>query len=241
MTNGGVDSMRRLRELEGVIRRGKQVTIAVTNALVEIRANPLYWRPYATFEEYSQNRLGFRERTGVRSRRLPRPSTSTDAATAYHEAGHAVAGLCLGLRVRHATIEPDGDSDGHVMSEREKPSTAFAIERGDVWHSSRFRAEKRVMRLLAGEVAQRRYNPRSVRWRHAESDRNQSLDILFKYSPYEDALDVNHHYEMLREWTVSLIEQHWHLVEAVAKALLEHRELSGTQVRAVIQAASNLA
>jgi hypothetical protein len=127
------------------------------------------------------------------------------------------------------------------MSEREKPSTAFAIERGDVWHSSRFRAEKRVMRLLAGEVAQRRYNPRSVRWRHAESDRNQSLDILFKYSPYEDALDVNHHYEMLREWTVSLIEQHWHLVEAVAKALLEHRELSGTQVRAVIQAASNLA
>lgn len=241
MTNGGVDSMRRLRELEGIVRRGKRVFQEVGDALVEIRNNRPYWEPHATFEEYCQKRLGFRERTGTQARRLFRPSPSTDAATAYHEAGHAVAGLCLGLRVRHVTIVPDEDSAGHVKSEREKPSTAFAVECGYLWHPSRFRAEKLVMRMLAGEVAQRRYNPRSVRWRHGQSDRNQSLDILLKYNPYEDAPGLTHHYEMLRKWTVSLIEQHWHLVEAVAKALLEHRQLSGTQVRAVINAAQNLA
>jgi hypothetical protein len=42
----------------------------------------------------------------------------------------------------------------------------------------------------------------------------------------------------MRRWTIHLIEQNLHLVEAVAKALLEHRELSGTEVRAVIDTAN---
>ena len=45
------------------------------------------------------------------------------------------------------------------------------------------------------------------------------------------------HCKVLHRWTVSIIEQHCHLVEAVAKALLERRQLSGPQLLDVIRVA----
>ncbi len=165
-------------------------------------------------------------------------NSNTDAATAYHEAGHAVVSWYLKVRVSRATIVRDNDSAGHVMVEPEEPSTCDAICRGDPWDPSRLRAEKRVMVLQAGEVAQRRYNPRSVRRHHSGDDYEKCVNILRIYSPDEEKLDVMPHYLLLRKWTIYLIEQHWHLVEAFAKALLKCRELSGTQVRDVINAAN---
>ena len=35
-------------------------------------------------------------------------------ATAYHEAGHAVANIVLGFEVTHCTIVPQDDTVGHV-------------------------------------------------------------------------------------------------------------------------------
>jgi hypothetical protein len=170
-------------------------------------------------------------------------NSKRDAAHAYHEAGHVVASWCLRVRVRRATIVPDDDSAGHVKNEREKPSTYIAIDRGDRWRSSRLRLEKRVMVLQAGEVAQLRYNRRSVRRGHSLNDRFKCVALLLKFTPQEEKLDSRLyysrlHYLLLLKWTASLIKQHWHLVEAVAKALLDRRELSGSQVREVIRAAS---
>ena len=36
-------------------------------------------------------------------------------ATAYHDAGHAVASWALTVRFRYVTIEPEGDALGHVQ------------------------------------------------------------------------------------------------------------------------------
>jgi hypothetical protein len=237
MKNSDTKTIRRLLELEGVISRGRRSFLEVGEAFMEIRDKHLYPESYATFIEYCQKRWRFQERTGTQAPKIPRSSLSTDAANAYHEAGHAVAAWCLGVRVCGATIIPDDDSSSHVKLGREKTRTCIALLWGDRWHPSRFRAEKRVMTLQAGEVSQRRYNSRSVRRYHSRRDLNQSLDILLQYSPYEEEPDVTHHYQMLHKWTEALIEQHWHLVEAVAKALLEHRKLSGNQLRDVIRTA----
>jgi hypothetical protein len=164
--------------------------------------------------------------------------SNTDEFVAYHEAGHTVAAWCLRLRVRRATIVSDEDLGGHVEIEREKPSTCAAIARGERWHPSRLRAERRVMFLQAGEVAQLRYNLRSVSHYHYLLDLHDCIDLLTRYAIHDVNPDTKPHYDLLYKWTGSLIEQHWHLVEAVAKALLERRELSGTQVRAVIDAAN---
>jgi hypothetical protein len=40
--------------------------------------------------------------------------TTVRQATAWHEAGHAVIGLALGLEVAHARIRPDDDSAGNT-------------------------------------------------------------------------------------------------------------------------------
>ncbi len=167
-------------------------------------------------------------------------NSNKDAATAYHEAGHAVVSWCLGLAVIGAAIAPDDVSAGHVNIEQEEPSTCDAIARGDRWHPARLQAEKRVMVLQAGEAARRRYNSRSVRLCHFQDDRKRCFTILRNYAPDEEKLDVMPHYLLLRKWTIHLIEQHWHLVEAVAKALLERRELSGTQVLDVILDANRI-
>lgn len=164
-------------------------------------------------------------------------NSNRDVFVAYHEAGHAVAGWCLGVKVIWATIDADEDLPAHVKIEREKPSTCHAIDRGERWHPSRFRAEKRVMVLQAGEVAQLRYNPRSVRLYHCMLDLYGCITPLVNYALHNEKPDTKLHYGLLYKWTESLIAQHWHLVEAVAKALLKHRKLSGTKIREVIRAA----
>jgi len=161
-------------------------------------------------------------------------NSKMDAARAYHEAGHAVAAWCLEIDIDCVTILPDGELAGQVKVKPEDPSTYAAIERGERWEPARFRAEKMVMCLQAGEVAQLRYNPRSVRPRQCERDRQCCIGLLRNYAPDEKKTDVRPHYNLLVKWTVRLIDQHWHLVEAVAKALLDRRYLSDAQILDVI-------
>jgi hypothetical protein len=50
---------------------------------------------------------------GLKPRKKSRP------AIAYHEAGHVVVGWRLGIKMRHATIWPTVDTDGHVVQEND--------------------------------------------------------------------------------------------------------------------------
>jgi hypothetical protein len=161
-----------------------------------------------------------------------------DAFVAYHEAGHAVAAWCLKIRVRRATIVPDEDLGGQVKIERDKPSTLKAINQGDRWHPSRLRAERMVMVLQAGEVAQLHYDFHSVSHYHYLMDLYDSISLLTRYAMHDLKPDTKLHYDLLYKWTESLIEQHWYLVEAVANILLERRKLSGTELLKVISDAN---
>jgi ATP-dependent Zn protease len=79
-------------------------------------------------------------------------------ATAYHEAGHAVAALVYGLAVRAATIIPAPGvtrSVGHA-----NPSRGIQLDFDDSPRARR-RAETSIIVCLAGPAAQRRYSARS--------------------------------------------------------------------------------
>ncbi len=158
-------------------------------------------------------------------------------ATAYHEAGHVVAAWLLGFTALDVSIIRDRDSAGRVTIEPEEPSTCEAIARGDRWDTSRFIAEKRIMMLQAGEVAQRRYDPRSVRGHHSQSDRNISDVLLRQYAPDREKRDIEPHRLLLCNWTIHLIEQRWPLVEGVAETLLVRPELFGDQILDVLRTA----
>jgi|GEM_PF-1004652 len=160
-------------------------------------------------------------------------NSNRDAATAYHEAGHVVAAVCLGFEVEYVTIVPDDVSAGHTKIAPEEPSTCDAILRGDRWDPARFRAEKRVMVWQAGELAQRVHNSNSVRSHHFRTDR-RNLELLRLYAPDEEKRDVKAHVGLLRTWTAHLISQHWPSVDAVANALLDCPTLFGARINEII-------
>ncbi len=158
-------------------------------------------------------------------------------ATAYHEAGHAVVAWWLGVGIRRATIIPDksDNSRGHVLNHSLRPSTYEGIELADPFDTSRLRAEKRVMVSMAGEMAQRRFNPHSVRFYHASSDREYIIGVLERYAIWRDGIrDTRPHHKLLQGWTEMILSRLWYVVETVANALLERRTLSGKDLRAVM-------
>jgi hypothetical protein len=166
------------------------------------------------------------------------PQSEKGMATAYHEAGHAVAAYCLGVGMRYITILENEVSNGHGMIDPEQCNAflrSLDLYQGDRWHPYRLEAEKWIMVHQAGEVAHRRHKfPGRVRCSHFESDRSVCLEILHKVAPDEEPRDIDAHYRLLCTWTVSLIEQQWPKVEVVAKALLERGTLFWAQIHEVI-------
>ena len=119
------------------------------------------------------------QKDGVKARKL---RSSTQEFVAYHEAGHAVAAWRLGIALRRAgvTIVPDR-AKGNLGS----VSHVQFVNRNVPWRDSdrdRIRAEKLAQLSLAGEIAQRRFSPRSVRRYHGESDRMSAIDLLSPFT-----------------------------------------------------------
>lgn len=180
-------------------------------------------------------------------------------AVAYHEAGHAVVAFWLWLRPRHASIIPKEGSEGHVLERMLGKRTRLQIEFADRFHTSRLQAEKRVMVAMAGVLAQRRFNPRSVRRYHGQSDREAVVEFLSQYAPWRTGKlsvrgpngkkvtvrqwqDMSSHEKLLSDWTKDLLDLRWYSVEAVAKALLEKKQLSYEDIRVtIVEAGDRLA
>jgi hypothetical protein len=150
-----------------------------------------------------------------------------------------VISWCLGVATKRITIVPEGDSAGHVENRSIGNRTRADIEWADRFSRGRLKAEKIVMVSMAGELAQRRFDPSSVRSYHASGDRWSITDILMRYAPSDPdgAINITQHYKLLRQWTADLVEHKWYLIEALAEALMERGTLSSKEVREVILAA----
>ncbi len=160
---------------------------------------------------------------------------------AYHEAGHAVVGWHLGrgLRKEGVTIVPDekAGTGGSCSSKRVVGRDAEY----DPSARNRLRAEIDVQALLAGEIAQRRYNPRSVRRYHAAGDRHEMNDLFYRFI---DKRFVDHNPEMdawekllrIRTETLFADPDIWRAVERLAAALMERRTIPGEEATAILYA-----
>jgi hypothetical protein len=119
------------------------------------------------------------------------PRTHRDEATAYHEAGHAVVAYFerVPLRQKGASIIPNREDGtaGRVFAwetfgERYRPDTKNT-------DAARIRCERAAMVFLAGIVAQRKFNSRSVRFHHGELDFHNAVNMMgyFFESPVLEA------------------------------------------------------
>ncbi len=153
------------------------------------------------------------------------------AATAYHEAGHAVAARLLSVRFKEVTILPTKTSLGHVLPAA--PPKWFEPDVARANSRIRSQIENRTRVLLAGPAAEARFKGRHD-WRSASDDIRQAVSLLDYVSRSNG--EVEAYFALMRIQAGGLIEKHWDEVQGVAEALLERTRLTAKDVAKIITA-----
>jgi len=189
-----------------------------------------------------------------------RPKVSDDElrVTAYHEAGHAVMhflGMREGREIQYATVVPRRLGNGTAMG--------FVLRASDEEHASLTKAGALAMirmflggraaeEILCGEEHMTTGSGGSTSSDLAKATSlashlvgrcgfNQRGSLVYRSSPIEDdpllRKEVDELLNDQYQQTSQLLRSHWHLVETVAKRLIEEQELSGDEVRAALHCA----
>ena len=98
-------------------------------------------------------------------------------ATAYHEAGHAVAACEYRIAIKELSIISDEQTHGRMLFKT--PIDLEAIDY-DNSNRTRIRAELQIIVALAGGIAQRRRSARSMRRWHTEGDHKFAAGIAMR-------------------------------------------------------------
>lgn len=155
-----------------------------------------------------------------------------DHAAAFHEAGHAFADWKFKFRVKRVSIVPKDDCAGYVVS---KPALHLrSLEFTNPSGARIGRLHERIVSLLSGRAAQRRYCAGSVRSHHAQSDLEEVYKLL---SRLHTADEIPHVFHYLEAKAKNLIETplHWFVIEHLASQLLKRRTMTGLEVEAAIR------
>lgn len=154
-------------------------------------------------------------------------------ATAYHEAGHAVVGLELGIRIKSVNIVQDEEAGRLGLCEGGKFPKWFEP---DVVKDTKARlhAEEHIMFSLAGVEAELRLTGRFNHvGAHGDYVGADQLAVYFCENEQERFAFMN--WLSLRTRNMLYREHVWLKVEAVAKALLDRERLSANELRAICQ------
>jgi hypothetical protein len=167
---------------------------------------------------------------------MNKPKTPKLEATAYHEAGHAFVAVERRLPFKYVTIEETDDSLGHILG---KPLGGWFRPDINDDRRTKQRLEDKLHMLLAGGVAECLRTGRRNRV-GASQDYKQAVDVggylhgdLDVLSKYLDFVDV-----YLRSWLSPVVGWEyspWVRLSCIANALLEHKTLTSTAVRRLLQ------
>ena len=185
---------------------------------------------------------------------------------AFHEAGHAVAALFLGLGLRTVSIVEDDDSYGRFDLGRRSATLIAKLEEAehdasfgrDIAASLRRRVEHEIMVGFAGGLSEMRATGKNehevgtgtvavdmeaanglpIHSLIVGGDAKMVLTLAEAVSGGDD--EASAYLDWLRERTLSLMRQpdFWPSVEVVAEALLERERLNGREVRGIVRGAT---
>ena len=137
-------------------------------------------------------------------------------ATAYHEAGHAVAAWRLGYRSIGASITAGHEFAGEVTHESVFRGGNVEFNESEL---TRSRVERAIIIRLAGPIAQKRYRRTSWRRWQGGADYAVAADLALRVCGSGELASAFLKWLELR--AKALIEEHWPAVERVANALLK--------------------
>lgn len=151
----------------------------------------------------------------------------SEKATAYHEAGHAVMAFHLGVASTRKGISIVRDDTSAGRFHHQKLLRGNSPELDDS-PAARIRMEKTILISLAGPVAQKFFNPRSVRHYHGENDHQQAVDIAVHLNGGGE--EATAYLKWLGLRTKRIVKLRWPLVEALAKEALARKTMTGKEV-----------
>jgi ATP-dependent Zn protease len=141
-----------------------------------------------------------------------------DEATAFHEAGHAVAALALDRPVRKVSIEPDRDRMGICFFGKA------------VFRPSQDWLEREVLIALAGMAAEARHTGAYDR-AAASRDLRYARELALQRAGNERQAERLERRLLSKVEHLLEQEMNWQAVTRIAAALLEQGEISGRQAR----------
>jgi hypothetical protein len=153
-------------------------------------------------------------------------------AVAYHEAGHAVAAYDLGLTPTLATIVPSSEFNGRVLHRNPLRHIRLDFDGSD---RTRLRAERVIMILLAGPLAQRRAGHRSPQYGGGD-DFPKAAALAMHVCGSDEQVDA--FLKWLNVRARAILELRWPDVERVAQALLDRNTLRSREIVAVIESSN---
>jgi hypothetical protein len=169
-----------------------------------------------------------------------RPPSRKDnlAKTAYHEAGHAVLQLALGIGCEGITIVPN-HAEGAAGAathggEWGKPAQGPDDQDDDVSNLRTFAEEAFLLRHAianyAGAEAVRRWKPRRKTWRNgATDDYRRAVDRINQITSDTASIDLLFKYAQRR--CRILVAHYWPEISAVASLALKRKSITGEQAR----------
>jgi len=166
-----------------------------------------------------------------KAKKAARPSKVERVA--YHEAGHVVMAVLLRIPIRYATIIPDLERNflGCVFVGPNNFNPGVTI--GD--DGPRF-VEKRVLFSWGGIVAEAFFTKRQ-NWRWASFDVSSIVESAIPFCGEEKEAAAYIAWLRIRTMKTLAMPENWRAVEAVAAALLEHRRLPGSRLKAIAKSA----
>jgi Peptidase M50B-like len=158
-----------------------------------------------------------------------RRSAEEDVVVAIHEAGHGLVAVLTGRRIIRLSIVPDETSSGHILL------PPLITDPGPLRGDFRAIADREALIGLAGDVAVRKYLGRPGPGAPSRED----VDLAYLSASYyigKAPSQLDAHMDGLAARANTYINLYWHVLEAVAAALLRRRMLTGREVEELVRA-----
>ncbi|UUV28572.1 hypothetical protein NQK81_27755 [Amycolatopsis roodepoortensis] len=157
------------------------------------------------------------------------PDMDEDRVTAWHEAGHAVVYLLQGRSLRYVTLRPRGA--GRVGFTAVRPRRVDLGAQAVVAHAGPLAQARYV--LEATSAAERRHDGVTAEDVRLGAYLLGGHDDLALISEARQAYGVSDRQpDLWAEFAQDIVDRHWNDIGRIAEALLEHRTLTGAQLRA---------
>jgi len=166
------------------------------------------------------------------SRRIGTRSKA-ELATAYHEAVHALLAVLEGIRIHQVNVIGGKGYDERVLHDPVvKRSNKQRLETGDISPTLRMQIEAHARVALAGTIAQKKFDPGSLRSYHSTTDNKNAVDLIncLTASVRETEARLN----LLSVQAEQRLKIHWPAVRRFVPILLEKRRISGTETKTLL-------